>query len=527
MRSKIDINLLKRISIAVGTFMILAHMYAFTNGPILFDAVGVYRGDASFQVSSDRWAGGLYWWMDLGVNAPWLAGVWATVLMIVIVYCICDIWGVNTICGIVFASGLCATHTAVISEQLYTGQNFYILIPLFEAVLSAWIIRKSNLHLALKALSAIVLIALSAGTYGAMVSMMPAVLLVAVILDIINGRSARENWNNSIQYVGIFIGGMTLYYCILRILLHVQGGEIQSYMGEDAISSISVVKSMILSIPSAYANIFRYYAGKSRFLPEILNKIMIWLMIFGGLEFVLLIILYRNKIQDEIQNGILLAIAACISPAVLNLIYIMSLGNVHFLMIFTYSVPLLFFVRVNELMVERVCEQKTRYTVYLSRILYVFFLYFSVVMSNASYINYQQMYIETISIGTRMLDRIETCDGFKGTEKVVILGAMQDNAYWGTPGEQPAMILNAFLGSGNPNNINGINYASWTRRFLTNVLDSSMEMVSYSTFAECIQEERLSDDEIERFQEMAAFPRDGSVEKIGDRIFVKLADNVQ
>lgn len=70
--------------------MILAYMYAFTNGALLFDAVGVYRGDVSFLVGSDKWAGGFYWWMDLGINAPWLASVWATALMICVVYCVCD-----------------------------------------------------------------------------------------------------------------------------------------------------------------------------------------------------------------------------------------------------------------------------------------------------------------------------------------------------------------------------------------------------------------------------------------------------
>lgn len=70
---------------------------------------------------------------------------------------------------------------------------------------------------------------------------------------------------------------------------------------------------------------------------------------------------------------------------------------------------------------------------------------------------------------------------------------------------------------GNPSNIYGINWAPWTVRFLNNVLDSSMEMVS--------SPEGLSSEEIECYNTMEAFPIDGSEKKIGDKILVKLSND--
>lgn len=525
MKNVIDRNLLKRVCIAVTAFMLLAHMYVFTNGALLFDAVGVYRGEANFAVGSDKWAMGLYWWIDLGINSPWLAGVWAIVLMITTVYCICDILEIRTAWGIALTAGLCAVNSAICSEQEYTGQNYYIIIPLLEAVLAAWIIRKSHLHFILRAVLAAFLVALSGGTYGAMVSAMPAILLVAVIFDILRGDAGRKNWIESLKYAGIFICGMALYYIILRALLHIQGGELQSYMGEDALSNVSVLGSMVRTVPKAYGYMINYYLGYSKYLPALLNRILKALMVFGGLESLALLVMVRKDLQDKLLNGILLILAIGISPAVLNLIYIMSLGNVHYLMIFTYCIPLLAFVKVNELLLEKVREQRSRYIGYASRALGVLFIYYSVVMSNAMYMNYQQMYIETISLGTRILDRIETCDGFEGTEEVVLLGAMYYNEYWGVPGNEEAMILNAFLGPGNRNNVNGINYASRVVRFLTNVLDSSLSYSYYENIEDCIQKEGLIADEIDAIKEMAAFPINGSVEKIGGKIYVKLSEN--
>ncbi len=523
MKKVIDKNLFKRVCIAVTAFMLLAHMYVFTNGALLYDAVGVYRGDAVFSVASDKWVAGAYWWMDLGVNCPWLAGVWATVLMILTVYGICDILEVYTTWGIVLISGLCAVNTTIICQQEYTGQNFYIVIPLLQAVLAAWILRKSNLHSGLKAILAVFLIALSSGTYGAMVSMMPSLLLVTVIFDILNGNTGRENWIKSLKYVSIFLCGMALYYIILRVLLYIQGGELQSYMGESALSNAGVLWDMAEIVPEAYRNIINYYLGHSSFLPTLLHRALSVLMVIGGLESILLLGIMRKELQDKLLNGILLILAVAISPIALNLIYIMSLGHIHYLMIFTYCIPLIAFVKVNELLMEKIGKQKIRYIGYVSRAFGVFFIYYSVVMSNAVYMNYQQLYIETISIGTRLLDRIETCDGFDGTEEVVLLGAMYYNEYWyNTANDKGAMILGASLG---PSYINGIYWAPWTVRFLVNVLDSSLSYTFYNDVETCIQEKGLTAGEIDAITEMTTFPSDGSVEKIGGRIYVKLSDN--
>ena len=526
-KEKVDIVLFKKVSIAVTVFMMLAHMYVFTNGALLFDSVGVYRGEPNFIVNSDKWAGGLYWWIDLGVNCPWLAGVWATVLMIASVYCICDILGVNTAWGVILISGLCATNTTIIAEQQYTGQNFFIIIPLLEAVLAAWLLRKSTMHSASKIFLAIALIALSAGTYGAMVSMMPAMLLVAIIFDIFAGVEAKENWKHSFQYVFTFIAGMALYYGILRSLLFLQKGTLQTYMGEDAISSINVIGEMVKTTQDAYINICLYYTGQSSFLPLLLNKVLVVSIILGCIETVLLIWTVRKQISDRISNGILLVIALIISPAVLNLIYIMSLGHVHYLMIFTYSVPLIAFVRINELLFERLDKRTLKSVVFVNNVVFTFFVYFSVVMSNAVYTNYQQMYIEAISAGTRILDRIENCEGFTGTEEVILIGAMQYNPYWGTPGEQPAMILDAALGSGNPRNINGINYASWTRRFLNNVLDSTLVFSDYPSVDKMVEEKIVTMQEAEVLYKMPTFPADGSVMKIDGKVYINFSNGLE
>ena len=412
--------------------------------------------------------------------------------------------------------------TAILAEQQYTGQNYYIIIPLLEAVLAAWVIRKSGLKPVIKAVMAMILIALSGGTYAAMVSVAPTLLLVSVIFDILKGGSGKENWTRSLKYVGFFLSGMALYYIVLRVLLVVRGGHLQSYMNENVLESVSGIISMARRIGDAYVNIAVFYAGHNPYLlPSILNKVLPIIVILGVAESLILLITVRDQIRDKLMNGILLIIALMISPAVVNLIYIATLGAsfAYPLLLFTYCIPLIAFVRVNELLMDKLRHAKIRNIGYISRAAYIFFIYYSIVMSNSLYISAQQAYIETISIGTRLLDRIETCDGFTGTEEVVLVGCLDKNSYWGHPRDDGAMILNVLCGlnSLNPNGITPTRAVP----FLKNTLDSTLTYTVCNTMDDFLRIEDLTDDEKERIMDMPSFPVKGSVEKIGEKIYVK------
>lgn len=518
---------LKTIVVATCVFMVLSYMFAFTNGMLLFDASFIYRG-FNFRptVLSDKWFNPFLSILDMGINMPWIAGVWATVFLILSIYCIVDVLDIQKRMSIWLVSGLCVTNSSMICQQEYTGGNYTGPAALLFACLAAWLAIKGKGRI-LYIVGSIIFTAFSAATYGAYVSVAPCLMIMKILLDICGGKTAKENWKNSFLYCSEFVLGMILYYLVLRLEMHFLGLEIQEYVGESALADTGVIVDMLAWIPRAYEGIRIYYLGGKAgwFLPAYIANIMTVVFVIG----IIVSILYLKKkyfqIAEKKYNLPLTGILVVILPVVINLIYVMSAGYVHYLMNFTYVMPFLFFVReMEELSAIRTDKEVSygRLNVIYSILLGVF-IFSSIQLANAIFTSYYGFWVEAQSIGTRVLDRIENCEEFEGTEKVAIIGAMQWESYY-IGSDRNIEILDANIGPARLANVNAINWGSILGRFLANILGSNMEYITYSDTYSCSEAEQLGTEERRELEEMGYFPRNNSVRKIGDVIYVKFSD---
>lgn len=516
-----DIKKLKTVAVSTTAFMLAAYMYVYTNGVFLYDTAEFYRGTEPFGFGSDKWVAPLLGLLDMHINEPWLAGVWAILLMIASVYLIVDILEVESVWGICLVAGLCSTQSSMICQQRYSGGQYTGEAALLFACLAAWIFLKSKMGILWKVALSAACIVISCGIYGAFISMTPSLMILSIVMDIVyKGKSAKETWKKAVCSAGQFILGMISYYAILRVGLHKSGAQLDSYMGEDSLQSVQGVVAKQNYILEAYERIIRYYLGRVPvpYLPDNLERMaLISLLIGCGISLVTFL-RYRKKIADFKYNLVLLLALLAVLPLSLNLIYVFASGEVHYLMIFTYVLPYVFFVKVME---KAVCDKEGWTTGYLLGSLYKIalcvFVYYSVVLANAATTNWCDMYETARSIGTRVLDRIESCEGFDGTETIYLAGGMQYNDYFGVP-EQEAEILDADLGLGYPNLTTGFDHM-----FLTKIMHSEMRYDLNGTVEELVGELRekgVEEDIVEQVSKMPAFPYDGSVQKIGDNIYV-------
>ena len=530
--SLLDFVRLKKIAVATSAFMLAAYMYVYTNGSFIFDASRIYRGPEPFSAVSGKWASSLLGILDAHINLPWLAGILSILFMIVSIYCIVDILEVKKTWSICLIAGLCSTQSSIICQQEYVGGNYTGEIALAFACLAAWIFLKTHIWIGLKAILTVLCIALSAGVYGAYVSMFPSLLLVALIMDIVfRGKSAKETWKKAFLYLGLLMTGIVLYYVILRLGLYFTASSLQSYMGEDSLSSVSEILDKVKYVGEAYKYIFRYYFarnGRLLYLPKSLHRMVTLGMIVGIAISLEAFYRFRKKICDFKYNIALLIMLILIFPLSINLIYVMSSGFVHYLMIFTYVLPYLFFVKEMELCIGDSDGRHYAGTAIsiLYNIIICVFIYYSIVMANAASVYLDNMYECAQSIGIRIIDRIETCEGFDGTEKIYLIGDMEYNKYFGEVEPHPE-ILDANVGPINANNINAICYATMCSRFLNNILDSKLEYIPYSSIEAYVQAESVESNVIAQLQEMQVFPYAGSVKKIGDNIYIIFSNNIK
>lgn len=520
----VDSKKIKISSISTAAFMLASYMYVFTNGIFLFDTAGIYRGTEPISFSSDKWVSSLLGLLDAHVNEPWLAGIWAVLFMIVSVYCIVDILEVESTWGICLVAGLCSTQSSIVCQQRYSGGQYTGEAALAFACLATWIYLRSQISTIWKVIFTSICIVISSGIYGAYISMVPSLMILSIIMDIVyKGRDAKETWKKAVAAAGQFFVGMILYYAILRIGLLFTESQMQSYMGEDSLQSVQQVVVKHSYILEAYEQIIRYYLGRVpvHYLPGNMEKMALAGMIVGIILLLISFFRYRKKIADLKYNVPLLVALLIALPLSLNLIYVFASGKVHFLMIFTYVLPYVFFVRVMEVEIYDKADYMAGYLFgNLYKIILCIFVYYSVVMANAAITYWNNMYQVTHTIGTRVLDRIESCEGFNGTETIFLIGNIQYNEYFGVPG-QKAPILDACLALGNPNLTTGLDLA-----FLKNIMNSSLAYDLCGTvedFVEELKENGVEEDVIRQIKEMPAFPYDGSVRKIGEDIYVILS----
>lgn len=517
----LDIKKLKTVSISATAFMLAAYMYAYTNSLTLFDAARLYRGAESVNFASDKWAISFLGLLDAHVNEPWLAGLWTVIFMIVSVYFITDVLEINSTWGICLAAGLCSTQSSIICQQGYIGGQYTGEAALAFACLAAWLFLKSNIEIIWKMIFGAMCIAVSAGIYGAYISMVPSLMILSLIMDIVyKEKSARETWGKAILSVGQFLIGMILYYAILRIGVHFTESELQSYMGEDSLSSVQQVIEKHNYIAEAYEQMVRYYLGRVpiHYLPKNLERMALISLLIGiGLSIITLL-RYRKRIADRKYNIALLLGLLLVLPLSLNLIYVFASGNVHQLMIFTYVLPYVFFVKLMEMEIS--VKERCR-TGYLISVLYKIsacvFVYYSVVMANATFVQLNHLYVNAQSAGTRLLDRIESCEGFDGTETIYLVGNILYNEYFTIPVAE-AEILDANLGHARPDLSNALNAT-----FLTNILDARFRYAfngSIEELTEELAEDGVDEAIIKEIKQMPAFPYDGSVQKLGEDIYV-------
>lgn len=523
-RLLIDCKRLKVTAVATIVFMLASYMYAYTNGSFLYDNINFYKGPTPIKISSDKWAGIFLGFLDSHVKLPWFGGILAIVFMIVSVYCIIDLLEVKKTWSICLIAGLCSTQSSIVSQQQYIGTNYIGEVALAFACMAVWILVRLPVKMGFRLILTASCIAISAGIYGSYVSMVPSLLILLLIMDIVfREKSAKETWRKAWIYFALFLVGMILYYIILRAGVYLTHSQLQSYAGQDRLGSIRVIFDMVGNVRGAYAYILKYYLGRLEFnfLPDNLSRLLLWGMIFGIMISAMTLWRRKGKIRDFKYNILLLFILVLILPVSLNLIYIMSSGVIHWLMIFTYALPYLFFVKEAEMCVTEKSEQRIGYaTSMIFNLIMCIFLYYSVVMANAVCVQLNHLYVSAQSIGTRIIDRIESCEGFDGTEKVYFFGAMQNNDYFRAAGKQQSGILNANLGPGNINFTDPLGPPNWCVDFLKYVLDSKLQYSYYLYLGDYEITENVDSDIMGQLREMSVYPAQGSVQKIGDCIYV-------
>lgn len=529
-----------RIALVSTFFMSLfAHAYSYFNASFTMDrfrwfgnSLGILNVSA---ISSGKWFATALDFLSHNSYLPWLNGLLTIIFLAYSVYVICRVMHVETPLGVWIVAGLIVTDLSIIHAHLYFVWGFAEALALVCVSLHVW--ENERIRLWERVVIGALFVGFSLATYGSYTSIGLAIVNLACIIMLINGEECKKVLSRGVEYIVSFLGGLLIYYSIQRILLKVLDIEMISYMGEDKLVKGTSIQEVLYLIEIAFKNAVLRYMGVYRTGYSVMPQwVAIALLVLGGAMLIMLV--FTNKGQAISPKSILLlSFLIAIFPLSSGSIYVMAFGNVHQLMLFAFVSFYIGLVRLSEM-----CFRNTNSFKYESErldgnalvsvvkavcsglviILMIGVIYKGILVANMVYSRLDNLYEISNNIAVRVLDRIESCEGFEGDEHVYLVGDVTDSNYFSNSRYTYSDALDLIDGmlAVDKSQANVFLYYS---HFIMLMKENTEVNLDIDYYNEGVS--GFSDSERSEINDMPCFPADGSVNKLGDSIVVKFAEN--
>lgn len=410
------------------TFIIglIAHGYAFFNGLFSHDSLKVYpdKSEVIWHISLGRFLQEPYRICRGELAAPWLIGLLSLLWLAVAAYLIIKLLKIKTVIMQFVTCGILVVNLTTIS--INATYMFYIDIFMFAlvmAVLAVYFVEKVKFGFLFGA----VFICISMGLYQSFFAVTATLFIMLSVNHIINGDSTKNVIKSGACELGSLLLGGILYMGLLKIVLKYAYVDLSD--GYNGIANVVSGTITVDSIPKLIVSTYTYYLN-FLFKPNgyggngivIINILCVILLISSFIRLV-----YRNKINKI--NIVIGSLLLFLLPFAINLTYFIAQGIEHMLMVYSWFLIYPFVLSL----IERWSDGKTfkNYEVLLkivSCLLIGIMVWNGVIYANGAYLKKTLEEKSTLSVATRVLERIENTDGYvAGETQVAFVGNINDS----------------------------------------------------------------------------------------------------
>lgn len=484
---------------------LVTHMFMIVNKFPNIDSMTNFYFDQN-MITSGRWflmiACGFSTFYDLN----FVNGLLAIIFIAICAVYVTRFFDVKKKSSMILIPAVMATFPAVAATMSYMYTVDGYMLGLLLAILAAYISRKYKLGFIFGA----VVLAFSMGTYQAYISVTILLCLFDIVFDVINNEDIYDVWNKGFKYLMMGIGGGALYFGILKLLLAVQHKELSDYQGINQMGKFNLTM-----IPERIAQMytdFGAFAFRGRvFVNNIFTMIIMSIMV--SVSIVAIFVLFgKNGAFKKWYYWLILLLCIALMPFGTNIMLLVSPGvEYHLLMRMQWEVFIIAMVVISEKTItafesvkDKLNIAKTVSVVLIAGLCYNFLL-----MDNIAYFNLQQQYEKTYAYCVRLLDRIETTDGYFQGIPVCLVGVISKESYPTT--ELTSDVTEKIRGTdGDFLLYRGEQYEEFMKNYLgatLNILEGKyVEDMYYS----------------EEYSTMTSFPDKGSIKIVNGIMFVKL-----
>ena len=340
--------------------------------------------------------------------APWLIGLMSLLWISVTAYLIIKLLKIKTVIMQFATCGILAVNLTTIS--INATYMFYIDIFMFAllmAVLAVFFVEKVKFGIFWGA----IFICISMGLYQSFFAVAVTLFIMLSIDHIVRGDSTKNVIKSGAYEVGSLLLGGILYMVLLRIVLKYTNVDLSN--GYNGIANVVSGKITVDSIPKLIVSTYTYYLN-FLFKPNgyggkgivIINMLCVILLIGSFIQLV-----YKNKVgKVNIAIGCFLLL---LFPFASNLTYFISQGMVHMLMVYSWFLiyPFALFLIERQSYAKLLEKYQVPLKVF-SCMLVGIMVWNGVIYANGAYLKKTLEEKSTLSVATRVLERIEATDGY-------------------------------------------------------------------------------------------------------------------
>ena len=516
---KLDVQIqpkLKKIALYTLIFMALLHGYRYVSLGFSHDSLAfAWQPDLEWQISLGRYMQPFYWWIIRGrIAAPFIVGVLSYGYMVGSVYGVASLLDLKAKTTLFLLAGLmCGSLAFIALDATYSHTADVYMLALMLNIAAAWLCLRGRRRVP-SVLAAVVLLVISTGLYQAYLQVFTALTMVWALLRLLktDDRAIPEAVARCAQSFLALMLAMALFFVGYYVVMAVTGVEavskVNSIGGMKVLSGAALVDMVKTTWKMPLRQLGRL---QGRIAP--LARMLTAVVLMTGAAAT---IFTARRSRVSAWQALGMAVLALLLPFGMNWICLFCGGVVHDLMMYAYIVPLLAALAANErawnlaLADEgKQIGKKTRAAACVLPLAVLTLLFDRGIYANQIYLKKDLEYDTTLSVMTRVVDRIEQVEGYiPGETPVEFLGDIQRS--------QLAMTRPAFahLGSltGTEENY-AITYGDTFWMYLEDVMGYPIKRFRETKNEE---QERVTDD-------MPCFPDKDSVQMVDGVVFVKLA----
>ncbi len=440
-----DNTVLKQSIIISFIFGFVAHGYAFSNFNPSHDSLVELMGFQFHKVTLGRFLAPVYQ-MIFSPNIysiPWINGLFGILWLSLIVYFLTDIFQIKGTYPIILMSGIMVTNLTVVAVSATYMHDFGCqMLSYMLAVLAC----RNLSHFSNKGKEAICFIFLiidlyiALALYQASVSVYISLVILWTIFEMMHYCNNIDQYKNGLKncFIGATALGISgiLYYLSLEPACKIFGVSLTNgtynsvtNLGTNPEPIWTRLKATITDICHAYFKMPGYIVNDA--VPKIINI----LLLLCSVVIVIFWFIRINNKKEYIRNIIFTAFLILIYPFGINCIRVLN-QHVHLLMVYSYWIgfyltPLILmdtFIhplkKENHDLIEPFRNLKSQiiFQVFIIFLLVAVFL-LNISTANIVYLKKDIENTATLSLMTRILDRIEKFDDYvPGSTPVVFSG---------------------------------------------------------------------------------------------------------